>query len=113
MGIQVEFNPDLALRDISESQKGARVTEECIPDPLEMGKVYKFLKKGQRFYWLHGELPLLRTQGEGRLSLPIASIMIKDVAHKLIGEEVWTSGTYEVVEIFEDTSPHFNGFAKV
>lgn len=34
MGIKVEFNPDLALRDISEYKSGRRKKEECVPDPL-------------------------------------------------------------------------------
>jgi hypothetical protein len=53
MGIQVEFNPDLALRDISEFKKGNRKEEECIPENLEAGKIYPFLKKDQRNYWLN------------------------------------------------------------
>jgi len=30
MGIKVEFNPDLALRNISEFKNGRRQIEECI-----------------------------------------------------------------------------------
>lgn len=113
MGIQVEFNPDLALRNIAEYKKGKRKKEECIPDPLKAGKTYSFLKKGQRFYWLHGELPLLETKGEGKLSLPRASIVILEVTHMREGTDVWTTGKYKVVEVFKDTTPRFNGFAKV
>lgn len=113
MGIQVEFNPDLALRNISEHKKGNRKEAECIPEPLETGKTYSFLKCGQRFYWLHGELPLLETKGEGNLSKPLASIAIEEVTHILIDGEVWTKGKYTVTEIFTDTSLHFNGFAKI
>jgi len=50
MGIQVEFNPDLALRNIAEYKSGKRKIEECVPNPLKKGKVYNFLKKGQRNY---------------------------------------------------------------
>jgi hypothetical protein len=113
MGIQVEFNPDLALRNFSEYTKGNRKQEECIPESLTKGKSYSFLKKRQRFYWLHGELPLLETKGEGKLSLPLASITIDTATHALIDDEVWTKGTYTVTEVFSDTTPHFNGFAKV
>ncbi len=35
MGIKVEFNPDLALRDISEYKEGRRKQEECLPEKLE------------------------------------------------------------------------------
>ena len=50
MGIKVEFNPDLALRKISEFKNGKRKIEECIPETLEEGEVYDFLKKEQRNY---------------------------------------------------------------
>jgi len=68
MGIKVEFNPDLALRDISEYEKGNRKIEECIPEPLEEGRIYDFLKKDQRNYWMHGEIPLIVTKGGEVLS---------------------------------------------
>ncbi len=63
MGIKVEFNPDLVLRDISEFKNGNRKIEECISENLEKGKVYSFLKKDQRNYWLFGEIPLVETKG--------------------------------------------------
>jgi len=45
MGIQVEFNPDLALRNISEHENGDRAKAECIPENMEVGKIYNFFKK--------------------------------------------------------------------
>jgi hypothetical protein len=113
MGIKVEFNPDLALRNISEFDSGKRKEGECIPDPLEKGKIYDFLKKDQRNYWLHGEIPLLETKGNQELSFPIASIVILEATHILIDKEIWTKGKYKVIEIFKDKEPHFNGFAKI
>ena len=50
MGINIEFNPDLALRNIEEFKKGGRKEKECVPEQLEVGKTYPFLKKGQRNY---------------------------------------------------------------
>ena len=115
MGIQVEFNTDLALRNISFYQKGSRQKEECIPEPLKKGERYPFLKKGQRNYWFKGEIPLLETKGEEQLSLPIASIRMVEATHFKIDEEVYTKGVYEVIEVFDidDSKAHFNGFAKV
>ena len=52
MGIQTEYNPDLALRDITEFKNGNRKNEECIPENLESGQIYEFLKEGQRNYWI-------------------------------------------------------------
>ncbi len=39
MGIKIEFNPDLALRNIGEHKKGQRREEECIPENLKIGGV--------------------------------------------------------------------------
>jgi len=109
MGIQVEFNPDLALRNISEFKDGKRKIDECIPEPLEEGKTYSFLKNGQRLYWLHGELPLLETRGNQDLSKPIASIIILRAVHSLEGEQVTTRGEYKVIKLIKDDKIYFNG----
>jgi len=109
MGIQVEFDPDLALRDYSEFEKGNRKQEECIPEKLETGKEYRFLKKGLRLYWLSddlewskGETPLCITKGNQKLSRPIASIKIIEVTHFLLNSEPYTKGLYQVIEIFDE-----------
>ena len=114
MGIQVEFNPDLALRPVDHYKQGKRSLEECIPENLRKGKVYDFLKKGQRNYWLEGEIPLLQTEGEGKLSRPLASIVILDATHFLKGKEPHTKGMYLVKEVFDPDDPtvHFDGFAR-
>ena len=113
MGIQVEFNPDLALRNIHEFKAGKRKKEECIPAKLEKGKAYDFLKKGQRNYWLQGEIPLLETQGNQILSRPKASIIILEATHFFADKDMWTKGKYKVVEVFDDDKIHFDGFDKI
>ena len=113
MGIQVEFNPDLALRDYSEFEKGNRKEEECIPKDLEAGKVYSFLKKGQRNYWLMGELPLVKTTGNQNLSRPVASVIILEATHILIDNEAYTKGKYKVVDVFDDEEIHFESYKRV
>ena len=115
MGIQVEFNPDLALRNISEFRNGNRKKEECIPERLEAGKVYDFLKQGQRNYFLEGEIPLLETKGSQVLSKPMASIIILEAIHILINGKPCTKGRYKVVEVFDRDYPkvHFNGFERI
>jgi len=125
MGIEVEFNPDLALRAFGTR---GRAAEECLPKKLEAGKRYCFLKKGQRNYFFHGEIPLVRTEGYGRLSRPLASIRIIEAAHFAIDKheedaeglesccyEVWTKGTYEVIEVYKpnDRTIHFEGMNKI
>lgn len=113
MGINVEFNPDLALRNILEHKKGNRKIEECIPEDLQEGKVYDFLKKDQRNYWFFGEIPLIETKGNGILSRPKASIIILEAAHFVYNDEMWTRGKYQVVEVFNDKDVHFECFDKI
>jgi len=122
MGIKTDFNPDLALRDISEFEKRNRKKQECVPENLEIGQVYEFLKKGQRIfwfsddaYWSKGELPLCKTEGNQKLSKPIASIKMLEATHFLENGEVWTKGKYKLIEVFDPNDPkvHFNGFARV
>ncbi len=113
MGIQVEFNPDLALRDFAEFRERRRGADECLPDKLDIGKSYVFKKKGQRNYWLLGEIPLLETKGNQVLSRPLASIRILEAAHYIEDGEVWTRGRYLVTEVFTDDAAHFDGFARV
>lgn len=111
MGIKVEFNPDLALRNISEYKNGRRKIEECIPENLEVGKVYNFLKKDQRNYWFHGEIPLVETKGNQNLSRPLASVIILEATHFLENEEMHTKGKYKIIEVFEDDKIHFENMA--
>lgn len=117
MGIQVEFNPDLALRDISFFKNGQRKEEECIPMNLEVGKTYNFLKKGQRnYYFLDDEpIPLIETKGNQVLSRPLASIKLIEATHFNLNGEVWTKGKYKVIEVFDisDSKIHFEGFLSV
>lgn len=112
MGIKVEFNPDLALRNISEFKAGNRKIEECIPDPLEINKVYDFLKEGQRLYWLEGELPLLETKGMENLSKPKASIVILEVTHVKENGKTFSKGKYKVKKIIPEGEFYFNGINK-
>ncbi|MDP7141638.1 MAG: hypothetical protein QF506_04750 [Candidatus Woesearchaeota archaeon] len=115
MGIVVEFNPDLALRDYSEFEKGNRKEEECIPKNLEAGKVFDFLKKDQRNYWLFGEIPLRETKGNQVLGKPIASVIILEATHFLEGKEMFTRGKYKVVDVFDpnDKTPKFDGLDRI
>jgi len=112
MDIKIEFNPDLALRSIEEFKAGRRKEDECIPEKLEAGKEYPFLKEGQRNYWLEGEVPLLKTEGGEKLSAPLASIKILSATHSQIGGKICTMGAYKVVEVFGDDKVHFNSYAR-
>jgi len=112
MGIQVEFNPDLALRNISEFKKGNRKIEECIPGNLKIGEIHPFLKEGQRNYWFDGEIPLIETRGNQNLSRPKAGILILEATHFKEDGKVYTKGKYKIIEVFNDDKIHFEGFNK-
>ncbi len=103
MGIKVEFNPDLALRNIEEFKKGNRKREECVPDSLKEGKVYEFLKKGQRNYWVEGEVPLVETKGNQQLSRPLASVVILESTHFMLNNKPYTKGKYRIIEVSRTT----------
>lgn len=113
MGIIVEFNPDLALRDIAEFKKGNRKRAECIPANLKIDKIYSFLKKDQRNYWLHGEIPLRETKGNSILSRPLASVVILEAIHFIQDKEIYTKGLYKVIEIFKDNKIYFDGLDRI
>jgi hypothetical protein len=122
MGIKVEFNPDLALRNIAEHKNGKRKIEECIPENLEVGKEYVFLKSGQRLFylsdsefWGNGQIPLCETNGKEELSRPIASIKILEATHFLENGKVFTKGKYRVMEVFDQNDPqiHFEACKKI
>lgn len=113
MGIRVEYNPDLALRDIVEFKEGRRKQAECIPENMQAGEIYEFLKKDQRNYWFFGEIPLIETRGNEVLSRPKASIIILEATHFVEGGEMWTRGKYKVVEVFTDKDVHFECFDRI
>lgn len=114
MGIKVEYNPDLALRAYGTPE---RTNAECLPQKLLAGRVHHFLKQGQRNYWLEGNIPLLETKGDSRLSRPLASITILEATHFVSEQtqEVYTRGIYRINEVFNpDSRPiHFEGFQEV
>ncbi len=112
MGIKVEFNPDLALRSIAEFNAGRRKEEECIPEKLEAGKSYTFIKSDQRLYNIGGKTPLLQTEGGEVLSEPVAAVRITEVRHVLEDGKVFTRGTYKVDTVFDTGWVGFGGYGK-
>lgn len=113
MGIRVEFNPDLALRNISEYKNWKRKIEECIPEFLEVWKTYSFLKHDQRNYWIYWEIPLIETKGNELLSRPKASIIILEATHFVDNGTIFTKGFYKIIEIFNDDKIYFECFDPV
>lgn len=110
MGIKVEFNPDLCLRDFSEFEAGRRKKEECLPQAIAEGEVYDFLKSDQRLYWLYGEIPLRETKGGEQLSKPKASVKIMETTYFLDGGQIYTRGKYRVEKILCEADNYFDGY---
>jgi len=113
MGIKVEYNPDLALRNIKEYKNGNREVAECIPADIEEGKIYSFLKKDQRNYWFFGEVPLIETKGNEVLSRPKASVIILEATHFIKDGKMWTKGKYKIIKIFKDKEVYFECFDRI
>jgi hypothetical protein len=113
MGIMIEFNPALALRSEEEFIAGNRKKEECIPGKIRDGDTISFLKKGQRNYYLKGEIPLVKTRGSGNISSPLASVIIKECTHFIDEEEVLTRGKYEIMKVFDCDCIHFEGLERI
>ena len=105
MGIQVEFNPDLALRAFGTEN---RLKEECLPENLIAGETYEFLKEGQRNYWLHDQIPLLETKGNEILSRPLASVIILEVTHFKKDNKIFTKGKYKLIDVFNISDKKIN-----
>ena len=112
MSILAEYGPELCLREFNTFE---RLSEECLPEILEIGKTYPFLKKGQKHYWIKSEIALRKTKGNQQLSRPIASIIILGSTHFLKDKEVWTKGTYKVIETYDINNPtiHFETTEKI
>ena len=112
MAITAEYGPELCLREYNTSE---RLFEECLPEKLEINNIYCFLKKGQKHYWIKGEIALRKTRGNEQLSRPIASIIILESTHFLKEGEVWTKGTYKVIETYDINNPtiHFETTEKI
>lgn len=108
MGIQVEYNPDLALRAFGTSNREA---DECLPQELRIGDKHSFLKKGQRNYFLEGDIPLLETKGNQQLSEIKASIIIIEATHLLINNKPYTRGTYKITGL--PPNIRFEGFKMI
>lgn len=99
MGIAVEFNPELCLRSFSVFSFGRRKTEECLPERLEAGKTYFFLKEGLRCYWMRGQIALRETKGNAQLSRPLASVVLLEATHFCENGKLFIGGNYKVIEV--------------
>ena len=117
MWILIEFNPDLALRDISLFKSWERKKEECIPEKLNIWDIYDFLKKWQRNYYLleNEPIPLIKTEWNWILSRPYVAIRILEATHFNLNWEIWTRWKYKILDVYNIDNPkiHFEWFLSV
>lgn len=102
MKTQLNFNPDLALKEHrSKEHKNPKSLEECIPKKLKINRIYTFLAEGQQNYWLKGKVCLVAIDGNENLSKPLAKVTILEYKHFTdTDEKIKTKGVYTVNEIF-------------
>ena len=91
--IDVEFNDCLALRILGTS---CRKEEECTRPNMKPGDVYDFIKDGWRIFLQERNIPLVITEGNEKLSKPIAEITIMRATHYIDRGETRTTGAYMV-----------------
>ena len=92
-GVEIELNKELHLRAHGSSERKA---EECLPEFLREGNTHDLLKKGQRNYHMVGDIPL-KEVGVGEEVL--ASVRITKAIHCLYEGDIWTKGSYRIVNI--------------
>jgi hypothetical protein len=111
----IELNPDLALRNIGEYEAGQRKLAECVRKGMEPGGRYDFLKSGQRLHFFDDEFPLLETQGNQKLSRPLASITMLEAMQFMQMGKPCTKGTYLVKDKFDPSDPrvHFESYKRL
>ncbi|MEI6731525.1 MAG: hypothetical protein WCK90_02475 [archaeon] len=99
MSLETHYCKLLALRSYKSP---SRTPDECLPETLESGSIYTFLKSGQRIFDLNNPIPLHETQGDEMLSKPIALVNIIKATHHKTGDTIWTSGKYVISEVIPE-----------
>ena len=94
-GSEMEYNTILALR---HNKSPDRKPEECLPDIIKEGFFYKFLKDRYRIFPIGRQIPLVKTEGEGRLSDTLAQVIITQQTQYMLGGNIFTKGEYVVTE---------------
>jgi hypothetical protein len=96
MGLQVEFNSVLALR---EHGSIGYLGTETVPSKPEEGIDYAFLKSDHRVYPVGKLIPLVVTEGNCKFSRLVGFVKITNyaVANRVDSELIVTGGNYSLV----------------
>lgn len=93
------YNTDLALIDRNDSS-GHR-PEERMPEELEVGRIYPFIKKGHRTYEPFSEVTLLEMKRSEVLFSLVARVTILSVEYVVEEGQSYTKGEYRVEELLQ------------
>lgn len=74
-----------------------RPIEQCIPEEIINGEIYRFIKYGQLVFNLKRNISLTENR-EGGTSNQVALVKILESTHYLEGDMPWTKGTYRIIK---------------
>lgn len=95
----IAYNSDLALYDPKDAKAGHLDEQECLPESLEVGQEYSFLKKGHRNYQPMSELTLLEMRhGDVLFTFKARVVLLSSQFIQKAGVS-YTQGRYQVLEI--------------
>ena len=96
---KIEYNTDLALYESKKYSKGQCMAEECMPEQLELGETYEFVKKGHRNYELSAEVTLLEMKEDEVLFDMRARGPIIELSFFIEEGQSYTRGKFTVNEL--------------
>lgn len=104
MGIQVEYNDVLALREWGDEE---RAEVETIPPDLKEGDTYDYRKNGYRILPLMKAIPLVQTKGGQKFEKVVALVCIQNITVEAdpMGDRIFTFGQYRVIKILDQELP--------
>lgn len=104
MGIKVEYNDVLALREWGDPE---RAEVETIPLELKEGETYDYQKNDYRIFPLKKPIPLVQTKGGQNFEKVVALVSIQNITVEAdpMGDRIITFGQYRVVRILNQDLP--------
>lgn len=100
MGISVEYNDVLALRESGDTERTER---ETIPVNIQEGVVYTYQKDGYRIFPIGKVIPLVVTQGRQQFTRVAALVVIGRVSVDLdpCDSQSVSCGWYRVIKVLD------------
>ncbi len=100
MGIPVEYNDVLALREWGDLE---RSESETIPPNIREKGIYDYKKDGYRVLPLLKIIPLVQTKGGQNFEKVVALVTIENITVEAdpIGDRIITFGQYRVIKVLD------------